>query len=143
MALKNYRSESTRSFEIIQQTLATHKAKQIVLDYADDGRVNALAFSLEIEGRLHAFRLPARVENVERILYGNRELTSAQKEQAYRTAWANIRDWVTAQMALIDTGMVKPEEVFLPYMLNRQGQTYFEALQENHFLLPSGEEASR
>jgi hypothetical protein len=143
MALKNYRSESTRSFEIIQQTLAKHKAKQIVLDYSGDGRVNALAFSLEIEGRLHAFRLPARVENVERILYGDRELTSTQKEQAYRTAWANIRDWVTAQMALIDTGMVKPEEVFLPYMLNRQGQTYFEALQENHFLLPSGEDASR
>jgi len=143
MALKNYRSESTRSFEIIQQTLATHKAKQVVLDYADDGRVNALAFSLEIEGRLHAFRLPARVENVERILYGDRELTSAQKEQAYRTAWANLRDWITAQMALIDTGMVKPEEVFLPYMLNRQGQTYFEALQENHFLLPSGEEGTR
>ena len=143
MALKNYRSESTRSLEIIQQTLATYKAKQVVLDYGEDGRINALAFSLEIEGRLHAFRLPARVENVERILYGDREFTPTQEEQAYRTAWANIRDWITAQMALIDTGMVKPEEVFLPYMLNRQGQTYFEALEQNHFSLPSGEEASR
>jgi hypothetical protein len=143
MALKNYRSESTRSFEIIQQTLAKHRAKQIVLDYADNGRVNAIAFSLEIEGRLHAFRLPARVENVERILYGSRELTPAQKEQAYRTVWANIRDWITAQMALLDTGMVKPEEDFLPYMLTRHGQTYFDALQQNHFLLPSAEEARR
>src|SRR5690348_1625630 len=125
MPLKNYRSESTRSFEIIQQTLAQHKARQIVLDYAEDGQVRALAFSLEIQGQLHAFRLPALVENVERILYDNREATPAHKDQAYRTAWANLRDWMTAQMALIDTGMVKAEEVFLPYMLNHAGQTYF------------------
>ena len=54
----------------------------------DDGRVHALTFSLEINGRPHTFRLPARVENVERLLYGERDLTETQKEQAYKTAWA-------------------------------------------------------
>ena len=53
----------------------------------------------------------------------------------YRTAWANIRDWVTAQMALIDTEMVRIEQVFLPYMVNKQGQTYFDVLKEKQFLL--------
>ena len=34
-------------------------------------------------------------------------------EQAYRVAWRNILDWVEAQMALLEIGMAKMEEVFL------------------------------
>src|SRR5437867_11068451 len=107
-------------------------------NYANHGRIKALTFSLQINSRHYGFRLPARDENVEQLLYGTKELTGAQKQQAYVTAWANIRDWITAQMALIDTGMVKFEEVFLPYMLDRSGKTYFETLEPKHFLLDSG-----
>lgn len=138
--LKNATSTSTRTFEAIQKTLASHKARQIVFDYGDDGRITAIAFSIEINSNLCPFRLPARIENVERILYpGRRSLSVAQKDQAYRTAWANIRDWIAAQMAMVDTGMVRPEEVLLPYLINSEGQTFFEAMQERHFLLTSGE----
>src|SRR6266478_5746936 len=42
-------------------------------------------------------------------------------EQAYRVAWRNILDWVQAQMALLEIGMAKIEEVFLPYMQDREG----------------------
>jgi len=139
MALKNYRARlTTDPFTIIQKNLVAHKAKQLMFDYADDGRIKALTFTLQINNRHYGFRLPARVENVEQLLYGTKELTDAQKQQAYVTAWANIRDWITAQMALIDTGMVKFEEVFLPYMLDRSGKTYFETLEPKHFLLDTG-----
>lgn len=136
--LKNARSTSTHSFDAIQKTLASHKAKEIMFRYDGNGHITAIEFSLEINGTLYLFRLPARVQNVERILYGDRFLSDAQKEQAYRTAWANIRDWIAAQCAMIDTEQVKPEEVFLPYMLNAQGQTLFEAMIDRQFLLPSG-----
>lgn len=137
--LKNYASDSKHSFDMIQKCLVAHKAKQLMFDYGDDGRIHTIAFSLQIEDRLYPFRLPARVENVERILYGSQPLTEANKEQAYRTAWANIRDWLTAQMALIDTGMVKAEEIFLPYMVDKFGQTYFEAIAQNQFQLGTGD----
>ena len=69
MALKNYRTRlTTDPFAVIQKTLAQHKAKQITQEFANDGRVHAITFSLEINERQHTFRLPARVENVERIL---------------------------------------------------------------------------
>src|SRR5262249_17150928 len=68
-----------------------HKAKQIIFDYDDDGRVSALLFSLEISGRVHGFKMPARTQHVKRLLYPKGTLTQTQKEQAYRTAWANIR----------------------------------------------------
>ena len=58
--------------------------------------------------------------------------------QAYRVAWRNILDWVQAQMALLEIGMAKIEEVFLPYMQDREGVTFFERMEQRGFLLDSG-----
>jgi hypothetical protein len=89
--------------------------------------------------RLH-FHLPARIENVEKILaqqFGWAEITPARKNQAFRTTCANIRDWIASQMALVDAEMVATEEVFLPYLIVPDGRTLFYAMQEQQFLLPS------
>jgi hypothetical protein len=59
-------------------------------------------------------------------------------EQVYRVAWRNILDWVLAQMALMEIGMAKIEEVFLPYMQDREGMTLFEQMEQRGFLLDSG-----
>lgn len=141
--LKNATSTSRNVFTDIQKTLASHKVQQINFIYKKDGsgQIEGIEFTIEINGVLYPFRLPARIKNVEKILYPKAwKLTQAQQEQAYRTAWANIRDWIASQCAMIDTGMVSPEEVFLPYMIERSGdRTFFEAMTENRFLLPSGE----
>jgi hypothetical protein len=151
MPLKNYTSTSKNTFEAIQKCLSQHKAQQVMFEFDDKGKVKTLSFGLKINARVYGFKLPARIEKVEQIFLAHKNakkryewepdqtLTQEEKEQAYRTAWANIRDWMTAQMALIDTDMVKAEEVFLPYMINNRGQTYFEALAQNDFLLPSGD----
>ena len=64
-------------------------------------------------------------------------LNEKHQSQAYRTAWANIRDWLDAQMALIQTQQVKIEEVFLPYMAVGKEKTLFQQMEERQFLLPS------
>jgi hypothetical protein len=141
--IKNYTSNSKQTFDIIQKALATHGAKQVFFDYNDQGQVKALAFSLQIKDKFYAFRLPARAEKVERFFqrkdYWGQPLalTDEQKAQAYRTAWANIRDWLTAQLALIETEQVRMEEVFLPYMMTGKETTVFEDFQ-NDKLLPTG-----
>ena len=43
------------------------------------------------------------------------------------TAWRNARDWVLAQLALVECCDVPVEQVFLPYLTNRDGQTLYEA----------------
>lgn len=58
--------------------------------------------------------------------------------QAVRVAWRIVKDWVVAQMALVDTGMVKTEEVFLPYLVTGNGQTLFQKLSNDKFMLGSG-----
>ncbi len=108
----------------------------MMFEYDNQGRVDSLSFILEIDGKEIGFKLPAKVRNVETIF--KREgikLDEKGLQQAYRTAWANIRDWLDAQMALIDTEQVQIEEVFLPYVVQRDGRSYFEHAKENQFLL--------
>jgi hypothetical protein len=42
------------------------------------------------------------------------------------------------QMALLETEMVRLEEIFLPYFVDPTGKTFFEAVEERGFLLPEG-----
>ena len=146
--IKNYTSNSKQTFDKIQKILSSHKANQILFEYDDNGKLKSLSFSLKIADKTIGFKLPARVESVEAIFYQNKKpryswreaepLDDKEKDQAYRTAWANIRDWLDAQMALIDTGQVKIEEVFLPYAVNHEGKTYFEVVSRQGYQLPSG-----
>jgi hypothetical protein len=91
VALKNYRSESTTTFDTIQKCLIAHRAKQVSFEYDDTGKVVSLVFVLEINERRYPFKLPARVENVEQLFYqqknararsgwDQRELTQAEKD---------------------------------------------------------------
>lgn len=135
--IKNYTSNSKQTFDQIQKCLAEHKANQVMFEYDDNGQVKTLNFALKIGDRFVGFRLPARVENVKKIF--DNEGYNYKPEQPYKTAWANIRDWLTAQMALVDTDQVKLEEVFLPYAITKDNKTFFETIQENKYQLGSGQ----
>ncbi|MES2060230.1 MAG: hypothetical protein V4438_04335 [Patescibacteria group bacterium] len=142
MSLKNSTSNTTRTFEKIQKVLSEHGANKIMFDY-EKNLPSCITFQIDVEGNPISFRLPALIDNVMQIMYGGKDrygnikkITDIQREQAYRTGWANIRDWVDAQMALIDTKQVKLIQVFLPYAVTKSGQTVFEKMAENpQFLL--------
>jgi hypothetical protein len=138
--LKNYASGSPlpNIFTNIEKTLVTHGAKQIVRDYDGDGNVSAISFLVTTSKGEIMVRLPARTERVKALF--DKQGIKYRPDQPYRTAWATIRDWVSAQMALLEWEMVKLEEIFLPYMVHYDGHTYFEKLEERGFLLPRGEE---
>lgn len=135
--LKNSTSRSTNVFRDIERILVAHKARELHYEYAgdDSGRVVALVFALDVEGRRLAFRMPARIEQVESALYGtNLYLTDAKRKQAYQTGWACVRDWIDAQMAMIDIRLAKAEEIFLPYLLDASGQqTLYERMSAARF----------
>jgi len=137
--LKNYLSEASLSsiFEAIRLSLGEGGARRVSFDYSDRGTVTAITFSLMIAGKPATFRLPARQQNIPSLLIESYREShracpqgKAFDEQVERVAWANIRDWLAAQVALIRIAMVQPHEVFLPYLLNEAGQTYFEAFEQ-------------
>ena len=150
MAIKNYTSDKPidRIFSELQQTLVLHGAKQISYDYSDDGKIEDLRFVIKVNNHFIPIKLPARVEKAQAVLkkQWDEGVISHKRgkdntygyDQAYRVAWRNILDWVQAQMALLEIGMAKMEEVFLPYMQDRQGVTFFERMEKQDFLLESG-----
>lgn len=138
MAIKNYTSKVGvyESLGEIQGALAAHGARQIMVEYDGDGKVMALAFSIESPMGRRAFSLPANVEGVRAVMakQGVKDVNG----QAERTAWRNVRDWVLAQMAIIEAGMAQMDEVFLPYLTNGNGQTLYQLYQGGALALGPG-----
>jgi hypothetical protein len=142
MPLKNYTSGMpiNRIFDNIQKMLVGHGAKQIMFEYDDNGRAIGITFVVNTPKGMLPIKLPVRIEKIQKV-FENDGVRYKDEMQPYRTGWKNIHDWIAAQMAMLDTEMVKLEEIFLPYMTTRDGHTYFEIIENRGFMLPSGNNA--
>jgi len=113
----------------IQGQLVKHGAKKILQDYDDGGRITSISFMIDTPLGPRGIRLPANVDAVHKVL--TKQKVKCDREQAERVAWRIVKDWVEAQMAILESEMVQMEEIFLPYMVSASGQTLFEAYQNN------------
>ena len=142
MPLLNYTTSIApqKSVMEIQEKLARAGASAIMAEYDTDGNVVALSFCLKDEaGRDIAFKLPTNWKPVYETLA--RQTVSARyktPEQALRVAWRITKDWVEAQLAIIETRMVTTAQVFLPYAITKDGNTVYEYIATNQHLLGSG-----
>ena len=117
----------------IQGALVKHGAKKIMQDYDDAGRIAAICFAIDTPGGVRGIKLPANVAAVQAVL--QRQKVKCDYEQAERVAWRIIKDWVEAQMAILESQMVQMDEIFLPYMVDKQGQTLYAAYQNGRLML--------
>lgn len=120
----------------IQGQLVKHGAKKIMQDYDDNGHITALSFMVDTPSGPRGIRLPANVEAVHTVLL--RQKVKCDLEQAERVAWRIIKDWVEAQMAILESEMVQMDEIFLPYMLGKEGQTVFQSYRAGQMMLGDG-----
>lgn len=134
----------------IESKLVQNGARKIQKTYDPDGRVDAMCFSIPIEGREVYFKLSARVSNCEAVLRANLssrarpETVRKIPDQAVRTAWKIVSDWVEAQMARIELAQIEVMEAFMPYIFDGT-QTYFESVKHRGYkgLLPAAKGASQ
>lgn len=117
----------------IQGALVKHGAKKIMQDYDDAGRIAAICFAIDTPGGIRGIKLPANAAAVQAVL--QRQKVKCDYEQAERVAWRIIKDWVEAQMAILESQMVQMDEIFLPYMVDKQGQTLYAAYQTGRLML--------
>lgn len=146
MPLLNYTTqiEAIKTVGEIQGNLAAHGARSILIDYGEDHTVEALSFQIVTPQGQVAIRLPIDPEAVLKVLTqqnsrGRVPRRYVNRAQAVRVAWRIVKDWVEAQMAILETEMVKMEQIFLPYVITKGGKTLYEAMVDTHFQLPSGE----
>jgi hypothetical protein len=129
--------EALETVSQIQSILGRYGAAAIRIDY-EKGEPSSMSFLLRFIDREIPFKLPCRWEAIHTILSQRRKRKPYKRSieaQAKRVAWRQILRWVEAQLALVETGMVKSQEVFLPYMQMERGQTLYEKLEETKFKL--------
>ena len=118
----------------IQGCLVKHGARKIMQDYDGEGRPQALCFAIETQFGMRGVKLPANVDAVHRVLVNQK--VKCDREQAERVAWRILKDWIEAQMAILDSQMVQMDEIFLPYMIAKDGATTYELYLNNQLRLP-------
>lgn len=135
--IKNYTSKSDvyESLGKIQGALAKAGASKIMVDY-DAGRPTSVSFALTTPGGPRGFVLPAAVEGTLRVF--QRQKLKPDRAQAEITAWANVRDWVLAQLALIESCDVPMDQVFLPYLSDGRGKTLYDVYASGQLRLGDG-----
>lgn len=112
----------------------------------DDGNVTGLSFKIMTTRGELGIRLPSNTDRVLQVLKKQRKNNNQVKdtfEQANKVAWRIIKDWVDAQMAILETEMVEMEQIFLPYVLNNRGKTLYQEFKDNQLLLGGEDESTR
>jgi hypothetical protein len=134
--LLNYTTEvaASRSIAQIQDKLALHGAHQILTEYGGSPpEVVALSFKIRTKFGELAFRLPANIAAVQTILRKQFPRSNTWQEKAPRIAWRIIKDWIEAQLALLQTGQVQLEQVFLAFVQDNTGRTLYDRMVDKKF----------
>lgn len=139
MAILNYTTSisTEKTAGEIQKKLAMAKAQAILCEYNDDTVMCAMSFRISTPHGMIFFRLPANTQGVYKALKNDRKVPNKlkSKEQAAKVAWRILKDWVEAQLAIVDAEMADMTEVFLPYAQDQSGKTVYETLEQGGFNL--------
>lgn len=142
MNLKNYTSSvpAHTTISYIEAYLMDVGATGI-MKRIEGGQVVAIVFEIsDEEGKNRLVKLPANVNSVHEYLWNDYVTTRSRPqktkedflEQAGRTAWKIMQDWVQVQMSMIKLKQMSVLQVFLPMIFDGK-QTYYEYLQGNKF----------
>lgn len=142
--LKNFSTEikvESTMYEI-EFLLSKHGVTHIFKMFDSGGRPEALAFKCLIRNQLLAFKLPMELDKIMQVFKKQVEAGKLPKryledrEQARRTGWRIIKDWLDSQMSLIQVNLVTIDQVFLPYLYDeRKNKTMYEMLRDRDFKL--------
>lgn len=144
MPALNYTTQipADRSLSECQRLLGTHGAAAVAVHYDVEGRADGMSFTLRTPHGERAFTLPVDVGAMHRLLLAQRsagKLKSHAKggvaaltttAHAERVAWRVVKDWLEAQLALIDAQMATLDQVMLPYLRVDAERTLYQAYEQ-------------
>lgn len=152
MFMKHTGVSAARSIAEIRAFLARAGATDIMESFRN-GVTSSLTFCLEVHGQRLPFTLPARTDKIYQLLHAERDprrlitedarkkAAAIDRERAANIAWRQLSIWVQAQFALVETELAQVDEVFMPYIRLKGGQTLYELQAGNGFkMLPKLED---
>lgn len=142
MNLKNYTSTvpASKSIDRIEKFLVANGASDISKKFKE-GVCVAVSFRMVIEGMPIFFQLPAKVDTCFKVLWGEvirKHLANRDNyvQQAERTAWKLVHDWVEMQFTMIKLQQVEALQVFLPYVYDvSKDETFYDKVKQSNLKL--------
>lgn len=123
--------DATKTVAEIQKILSAHGVKQISVIY-EGGEPDGMRFVIEMFGQPIEYRMPCNVKGVFGTLTRTKGVPSAKQTtaQARRVAWRILKDWVEAQMAMVQAENAGLAEMFFTYATDQSGKTFFQHFSE-------------
>jgi hypothetical protein len=143
MNIRNYTSNVSVESTVakIEQRLAAAGAHGISKLYSPKGKIESLSFQIALGDRVWHVRVPANAEACFQAMWKEYQLSHRRPreqsrdrimDQASRTAWKLVHDWVDVQISLIVMKQAEFLEVFMPYVWDGK-RTFFQSVRENQF----------
>lgn len=143
MNIKNYTSKIAVESTIarIECKLAAMGATHIMKTYGEKSKVLSVVFNIPDRDKSIPIRVPANVKGCfdamwrQYCINHTHPRDSAKPkiyEQAERTAWKLVQDWIEVQVSMVEMKQAEPLQVFLPYAWDGK-QTYFELMRSGGF----------
>lgn len=116
-----------RTVAEITKMLAKHGAHEVRTTYTAGG-VSGIAFVITTPHGPQPYQLPVRVDRVLQVINKQGlERRYRTREHAAKVAWRIVKDWLAAQLALLETEMVTLDQVMLPYaIVDAKGTTAYD-----------------
>lgn len=126
IANKTTEIDAQKTVTDIQAMLAGAKATQMLIEYEGTQPV-ALSFKIDLDGYTVNYRLPCNYKGVLAALMNEKKNRLHRRlltpYHANRVAWRIIRDWLRAQLSIIEANASTLQEVMLPWAITNSGKT--------------------
>lgn len=116
--------------------LIKHGARKVGMSVGEDKVPDGIEFVIDTAFGPRSYTVDVDAARVRKVLLaayseGRVERRHTDPAHAVRVAWRVAKDWLEAQMAMIETGLVTLDQVMLPYMRVDDAHTLYGAWQEN------------
>ncbi len=142
MAILNYTTKvpAEKTVALIMQKLVEFGVRNVSLDYDEKKNASGIQFTFLLpDGKPLLFRLEENSPGVLKAL--NNAANVPQKlctiEHARNVAWRIKKDFIEAQLALVEAGIASLPEMFIGDLVDKKGSRLIEVFAQNsdHFLL--------
>jgi len=131
----------TKTCAEIENVLIKHSVTAI-MKTIDNGEVSGVQFIYNENGQSIPIKIPFRWQAIQKLAQQGKTGSNktSDEDQAKRVAARIELRWIQSMLAKVEVGMADMVEIFMPYIMVNEGQSFYEKLSSENFkgLLTSG-----
>lgn len=138
MPIKNYTTtiDPKKSIGKIQEVLNENGADSVHISYKDQ-KPDKVDFVIKVDNTMVRFRLSVDVSALLMAMKNDKKIPRSlcNTVQAEKVAWKNKYEWLQIQMAEIQSGQARLDQLLLGWAVTNNGTTLYDEFRNSNFLL--------